>query len=64
MLHQVDGAVFVRMDETHAQLWRVLITGPKDTPYENGCFLFDVTFSPDYPLDPPKVQVSVEYAIR
>jgi len=50
------GAVFVRMDESHAQLWRVLITGPQDTPYENGCFLFDVTFTPDYPLDPPKVQ--------
>eukprot|EP00976_Prorocentrum_cordatum_P072458 1180720-Prorocentrum_minimum.AAC.1 len=62
------------MDATQANLWRVLITGPKphliynaatldmrtrrtkrDTPYENGCFLFDVYFPADYPASPPEV---------
>lgn len=28
---------------------KVLITGPADTPYANGCFELDVYFPPDYP---------------
>lgn len=31
---------------------QVLITGPADTPYANGCFEFDVYFPPDYPNSP------------
>jgi ubiquitin-protein ligase len=30
----------------------VLITGPAETPYANGCFEFDVYFPPDYPNSP------------
>lgn len=30
----------------------MLITGPADTPYANGCFEFDVYFPPDYPNSP------------
>ena len=33
---------------------RVLITGPEDTSYENGFYLFDFTFPSDYPHKPPK----------
>mmetsp|Transcript_19513 Transcript_19513/g.39525 ORF Transcript_19513/g.39525 Transcript_19513/m.39525 type:complete len:309 (+) Transcript_19513:902-1828(+) len=35
---------------------RVLITGPDETPYANGCFLFDVNLPASYPQVPPKVQ--------
>lgn len=31
---------------------KVLITGPADTPYANGCFEFDVYFPPEYPNTP------------
>ncbi len=31
---------------------QVLITGPEDTPYANGCFEFDVYFPPAYPSSP------------
>lgn len=31
---------------------QVLITGPEDTPYANGCFEFDVYFPVDYPTSP------------
>lgn len=33
-------------------LIQVLITGPEDTPYANGCFEFDVYFPVDYPTSP------------
>ena len=33
-------------------LSQVLITGPAETPYANGCFEFDVYFPPDYPNSP------------
>ena len=36
---------------------KVMITGPKHTPYENGCFEFDVFFPADYPNSPPKVNL-------
>ena len=36
---------------------QVLITGPADTPYANGCFEFDVYFPQDYPNSPPLVNL-------
>ena len=36
---------------------QVLITGPADTPYANGCFEFDVYFPPDYPNSPPLINL-------
>lgn len=49
--------MFVRVEETNITLWRVLITGPSDTPYANGCFVFDVYFPETYPSQPPKVNL-------
>lgn len=31
---------------------QVLITGPSDTPYANGCFVLDVYFPAEYPAVP------------
>lgn len=36
---------------------RALITGPEGTPYEAGCFLFDLFFPPAYPNVPPLMQL-------
>ena len=36
---------------------QVLITGPSDTPYANGCFEFDVVFPPEYPQGPMSVHL-------
>lgn len=52
-----SSSVFVRVEETNICLWRVLITGPSDTPYANGCFAFDVYFPQQYPNVPPKVNL-------
>jgi ubiquitin-protein ligase len=39
---------------THTQ---VLITGPDDTPYDSGCFLFHTYCSPDYPAVAPSINL-------
>ena len=35
---------------------KAMIIGPKDTPYEGGFYFFDINFTPQYPMLPPKVQ--------
>uniref|UniRef100_A0AC35UCQ1 UBIQUITIN_CONJUGAT_2 domain-containing protein n=1 Tax=Rhabditophanes sp. KR3021 TaxID=114890 RepID=A0AC35UCQ1_9BILA len=46
------SSIFVRTCEERFDIIKVLITGPKDTPYENGCFEFDCFFPVDYPNSP------------
>jgi len=50
-----DSAILVRQDEDHMDLVRVLITGPVDTPYSRGCFVFDVYYPSTFPTSPPIV---------
>lgn len=50
-----SSSIFVRCDTDRVDIMKVLITGPADTPYSNGCFEFDVYFPPDYPQVPMRV---------
>ncbi|CAM9660011.1 unnamed protein product [Ectocarpus sp. 6 AP-2014] len=52
---QPDSSIFLRVDEDRFDVMRAMITGPKGTPYECGCFEFDILLPPDYPNSPPKV---------
>lgn len=52
-----SSSVFVRCDEDRLDIMKVLITGPADTPYANGCFEFDVYFPQDYPNSPPFINL-------
>ncbi|KAJ3124834.1 Ubiquitin-conjugating enzyme E2 G2 [Physocladia obscura] len=36
--------------------WEALISGPADTPYEDGVFVASLRFPNDYPLSPPQMQ--------
>ena len=36
---------------------KILITGPSNTPYDSGCFVFDIYFPANYPKVPPKVNL-------
>ncbi|KAI9687661.1 MAG: glycylpeptide N-tetradecanoyltransferase, partial [Bogoriella megaspora] len=45
--------IFIRYATSRPDVWKVLIIGPLNTPYENGCFEFDVFFPGTYPRTPP-----------
>ena len=50
-----DASIFARADTENLSVIQALITGPKDTPYENGCFIFDIYIPTTYPANPPLV---------
>ncbi|XP_046401534.1 baculoviral IAP repeat-containing protein 6 [Ischnura elegans] len=52
-----SSSVFVRCDMDRLDIMKVLITGPAETPYANGCFEFDVYFPPDYPNTPMMINL-------
>jgi len=49
-----DASIFVCADSSNLSAMRVLITGPPDTPYENGCYIFDLHLPNTFPNSPPK----------
>jgi ubiquitin-protein ligase len=50
-------SVFVRVDQERLDIVRCLISGPQDTPYQNGLFIFDIYFPANYPNSPPLCQL-------
>ena len=52
---EFGSSIFVRAVESRMSMLRCLIIGPEGTPYENGCFFFDI-YLDNYPSKPPKVQ--------
>lgn len=48
-----EAAVYARCDEEQMSVLKVIITGPADTPYSLGCFLFDAFLPREYPNIPP-----------
>lgn len=50
-----ESSIWVRVSKTNFNLFSFLISGPKDTPYENGLFEFHAYFPTDYPNIVPEV---------
>jgi len=50
---------FILTDTLDIMVWKGIIEGPKDTPFENGKFPIQLTFDTDYPLRPPSVKYLV-----
>eukprot|EP01114_Cavostelium_apophysatum_P004652 TRINITY_DN1498_c0_g2_i1.p1 TRINITY_DN1498_c0_g2~~TRINITY_DN1498_c0_g2_i1.p1 ORF type:complete len:1661 (-),score=558.77 TRINITY_DN1498_c0_g2_i1:26-5008(-) len=53
----LESSVFLRVDEDRIDVMRAMITGPEGTPYDSGCFHFDIYCPPDYPHNPPLVNL-------
>lgn len=50
-----DPLIHYTYDGDKMQYGTFLIAGPVDTPYENGLFLFDIYYPPEFPNVPPHV---------
>lgn len=50
-----DASIFLRVDASNPMIMRALMTGPADTPYDCGCFIFDIYMTEDYPKVNPMV---------
>lgn len=50
-----ESSVWMRIDKNNMNTMQFLISGPKDTPYQDGLFLFDCHFNNLYPKQPPNV---------
>jgi ubiquitin-conjugating enzyme E2 Z len=51
-----DHGIYYEHDDTDMLKGSALIIGPRDTPYENGFYLFKFKFPCDYPHTPPTVE--------
>jgi ubiquitin-protein ligase len=52
-----ESTIWVRVSKTNMHLFSFLISGPKDTPYENGLFEFHAYFPQNYPNKEPQVLI-------
>ena len=41
------GSIFVAQDQKRLYYLKALVIGPVDSPYENGCFEFDILIPPE-----------------
>ena len=50
-----DSTIWMRISKTNMNIFSFIISGPKDTPYENGLFEFHAYLPTNYPYKEPKV---------
>ncbi|KAL8377501.1 hypothetical protein RB595_008263 [Gaeumannomyces hyphopodioides] len=48
--------VFIQLCVSRMDVYKVMIVGPRGTPYENGLFEFDLFCGADYPYQPPQLR--------
>jgi len=53
-----DASIFFMAEKNNINKMRFIISGPKNTPYEYGLFIFNLTIPINYPSKPPFVKLS------
>lgn len=53
-----DASIFFMAEKDNINKMRFIISGPKNTPYEYGLFIFGMTIPANYPSKPPFVRLS------
>jgi ubiquitin-protein ligase len=53
-----DASIFFMAEKDNINKMRFIISGPKNTPYEYGLFIFNMTIPSNYPIKPPFVKLS------
>lgn len=59
-LSPIEGLTAGPVSEDNLFHWECLISGPPDTPWEDGVFPATLTFPQDYPLSPPTLKFTCE----
>ena len=54
---EFGSSIFVRVDKSRPHVMQCMITGPGETPYDSGCFQFDIYCPSTFPSGPPKVNL-------
>eukprot|EP00441_Pelagodinium_beii_P004371 CAMPEP_0197690182 /NCGR_PEP_ID=MMETSP1338-20131121/107984_1 /TAXON_ID=43686 ORGANISM="Pelagodinium beii, Strain RCC1491" /NCGR_SAMPLE_ID=MMETSP1338 /ASSEMBLY_ACC=CAM_ASM_000754 /LENGTH=939 /DNA_ID=CAMNT_0043272603 /DNA_START=116 /DNA_END=2933 /DNA_ORIENTATION=- len=57
----VPAPIVVRTFASRSDLFRVMVVGPPDTPYEHVPFFFDLALSAEYPREPPLAHFHSHY---
>ena len=50
-----DASMFFYVQSDKINKMKFIISGPKDTPYDQGLYIFDMTITKDFPSKPPLV---------
>jgi baculoviral IAP repeat-containing protein 6 (apollon) len=53
-----SSTIAVRVDSNNINAMKCMITGPDNTPYHGGCFLFDIMMPNTYPNNSPKFNLA------
>ena len=59
-----EASIFFWVEKNKLGCMRFIITGPADTPYDQGLYIFDMTLSENYPTNPPLVHFSNNGGVR
>lgn len=52
-----NSTIAIRFNTDRPYLCTAIIFAPNNTPYDSGCFQYDIYLPPTYPSTPPKVQL-------
>lgn len=56
IINTKDASIFFCVQQSDISRMKFIISGTKNTPYEYGLLLFDITINNDYPISPPLVE--------